>query len=366
LKTLRKLILLLLIVAAAVGGWLWFGIERPYQGFPTDGVFVDLPHGASSRTVARLLQQNGVIRSATAFEIYARRHRKRRLQAGEYLFNHAISGHDVFWQIADGHVYEQPFTVREGATMFDIARDLEAGKFMAATEFVVAAKNPELIHDLAPDAKTLEGFLYPATYNLPRRPAANELTAEMVKKFKGEWSRIRSTAQIAPASGLTEHLVTLASLVERETPKPEERPLVAGIFENRMSKNMRLQCDPTVIYALEQTGQYQGQLTGADLQFDSPYNTYEHAGLPPGPIGNPGEESLRAAMTPTKTSFLYFVANTQGGHFFAATLEEHNRNVTKYRQLLKGPAATQSPASPVPLSPIAKKSERPSHRGAAQ
>ncbi len=365
MKTLGKLLLLLLIAAAGVAAYWWISIERPYRAFPAEGVFVDLPHGASSRTVARLLQQNGVVRSAVAFEIYARRHPKRRLQAGEYFFNAPLSGHDVFWQIADGHVYEQPFTVREGETMFDIGRDLETGKFMTVSEFVTAAKNPELIHDLAPNATTLEGFLYPATYNLPRRPIANELTAEMVKKFKEEWSRIRSTAQIAPASGLTEHLVTLASLVERETPKPEERPLVAGVFENRLGKNMRLQCDPTVIYALEQIGEYKGTLTGADLKFDSPYNTYEHAGLPPGPIGNPGEESLRAAMTPTKTAFLYFVANTQGGHFFAATLEQHNRNVTKYRQLLKGPAATQ-PAVPFPLLPIAKKSGVQQHRGAAQ
>jgi UPF0755 protein len=355
-------LVLLLIAAAAVGVYLWIGIERPYQAFPAEGVFVDLPHGASSRTVSRLLAQNGVVRSAIAFEVYARRHPKRRLQAGEYFFHQPISGHDVFWQIADGHIYEQPFTVREGETMFDIARNLEAGKFMGAGEFLTAAKNPELVHDLAPNAQTLEGFLYPATYNLPRRPAANELTAEMVKKFKEEWSRIRSTAQIAPASGLTEHLVTLASLVERETPRPEERPLVAGVFENRLDKNMRLQCDPTVIYALEQSGQYKGTLTGADLKVDSLYNTYEHTGLPPGPIGNPGEESLRAAMTPTKTPFLYFVANTQGGHFFAATLEEHNRNVTKYRQLLKGPAAT--PATPEPLPPIAKNTERQQHRGA--
>jgi len=364
LKTLGKLIVLLLILAAAVGAYLWISIERPYRAFPAEGVFVDLPHGASSRAVSRLLAQSGVVRSAIAFEIYARRHPKRRLQAGEYFFGQPISAHDVFWQIADGHIYEQPFTVREGETMFDVARDLETGKFMSASDFLIAAKNPELIHDLAPDAKTLEGFLYPATYNLPRRPVGNELTAEMVKKFKEEWSRIRSTAQIAPASGLTEHLVTLASLVERETPKPEERPLVAGIFENRLGKNMRLQCDPTVIYAMEQIGQYKGTLTGTDLQIDSPYNTYQHSGLPPGPVGNPGEESLRAAVTPAKTSFLYFVANTQGGHFFAATLQEHNRNVTKYRQLLKNPAAAQAPAPMEPLPPIAKNSPRQQHRGA--
>ena len=215
MKTLGKIVLLLIILAACAVGYLWMSIQQPYQGFSAQGVFVDLPHGASSRAVARLLEQNGVIRSATAFEFYARRHPKRRLQAGEYFFNKPISGHDVFWQIADGHVFEQPFTVREGETMFDIARDLEAGKYMTAAEFLAAAKNPELIHDLAPDAKTLEGYLYPATYNLPRHPVAIELTAEMVKKFKEEWVRIRSAAPIAPASGLTEHFVTLASQIGR-------------------------------------------------------------------------------------------------------------------------------------------------------
>jgi UPF0755 protein len=350
LKILARIVLVLLVAAVGLAAWFWISIQRPYRAFPAEGAFVDLPHGASSRTVARLLQQNGVIRSATAFEIYARRHPKRRLQAGEYFFDHAITGHDVFWQIADGHIYEKPFTVREGETIFDIAHDLEAGKFMTAPEFLKAAQNPELIHDIAPDAKTLEGFLYPATYNLPRHPAAVELTAEMVKKFKEEWARIGATAEIAPASGLTGHVVTLASLVERETPKPEERPLVAGVFEKRLSKNMRLQCDPTVIYAMEQVNQYKGTLTGADLQFDSPYNTYQHGGLPPGPVGNPGEASLRAAMAPAKTEFLYFVANTQGGHFFAATLEEHNHNVTKYRRLLAG-----LPADPPPAPVSAKK-----------
>ena len=131
--------LLLVILGAGIAAYLWMSIAQPYQGFPSQGVFVDLPHGASSRAVARLLEQNGVIRSSTAFEIYARRHPKRRLQAGEYFFNKPISGHDVFWQIADGHVFEQPFTVREGETMFDIARDLEAGGYMKAPEFLAAA-----------------------------------------------------------------------------------------------------------------------------------------------------------------------------------------------------------------------------------
>ncbi len=349
----------ILIVLGAGGGaaWMWYSLQSPYKGFAAQSVFVDLPHGASSRTVARLLKQNSVIRSATAFEVYARRHPRRRLQAGEYFFDHPISGHDVFWQIADGHVYEQPFTVREGETIFDIAHDLEAEKLMTSDEFLAVAQNPELIRDIAPRAKSLEGFLFPATYFLPRHPSPTEVAAEMVRKFREEWQRIAPPESQHDATGL-EHgrpvtsVVTLASLVERETPKPEERPLVAGAFENRLRKNIPLQCDPTVIYALQDAGQYKGRLTGADLHFPSPYNTYAHPGLPPGPIGNPGEASLRAALDPAKTDYLYFVANTEGGHFFAATLVEHNRNVTKYRRLLAGLPA--DPPDPPPTAAPAK------------
>ena len=366
-KALGTIVLIALAAAAGTAAWAWYSIERPYQGFSSPGVFVDLPHGASSRTVARLLKQNGVVRSSFAFEVYARRHPKRRLQAGEYFFDHAISAHDVFWQIADGHVYEQPFTVREGETIFDIAHDLETEKLMTSDEFLTAAQNPDLIRDVAPHAKTLEGFLFPATYFLPRHPAASDVTAEMVHKFKEEWQRIAPQESKQDVSGL-EHgrpitsVVTLASLVERETPKPEERPLVAGAFENRLRKHIPLQCDPTVIYALQDAGQYNGRLTGADLHFQSPYNTYAHPGLPPGPIGNPGEASLRAALAPAETNYIYFVANTQGGHFFAATLAEHNRNVTRYRRLLAGLPADPPEGSPAPAASPSRQAPPRSHR----
>ena len=366
-----KLLLFILLIAAAAAAWLWYSINRPYQAFGPEGVFVELPHGSSTRSVARLLERTGVVRSSVAFEFYARRHPRRSLQAGEYFFDRAISAHDVFWTLANGQVFEQPFTVREGETMFDIARDLEGGKFMPADEFLHAAKDPTLIHDIAPKAATLEGFLFPATYHLSRHPSAAALTTDMVRKFKEEWATVTSLASAAdpmtssgtfteatqttqatpaepsaaansaPPSGRpVAAIVTLASLVERETPKAEERPLVAGVFENRLHKNMFLQCDPTVIYALEQQGRYNGTLSTADLHIDSPYNSYTHTGLPPGPIGNPGEASLRAAYQPARTNYLYFVANTQGGHFFSATLAEHNNNVIKYRRLLAGEQAS--------------------------
>ncbi len=351
LKRVLLILLVLLLAAGGTAGWIWYCITKPYQGFASAGVFVTVPHGASSRGVARALENNGVVRSALAFEIYARRHPKRSLEAGEYFFDRAVSGRDVFWKLAKGDVYQIPFTVREGETLYDIAHDLEAGHFLSADDFVKAASDPMMVRDIDPHALTLEGYLFPATYQLPRHPVAVELAAAMVKKFKEQWAHISPPVASddetrLPSGYPISSIVTLASLVERETPKKDERPLVAGVFENRLRKDMMLQCDPTVIYALEQEGRYNGTLTGADLHVHSPYNTYEHTGLPPGPIGNPGEASLRAALQPARTDYLYFVANTLGGHFFSATLAEHNRNVTKYRRLLAGLPADPPPPPP--------------------
>ena len=364
MKYFLTFLLLVALVAGGAAAWVWYGITKPYQGFPKEGAFVEVPHGASQRYVAFLLERDGVIRSAIAFRIYARRHPKRTLQAGEYFFDQPITGRDVFWKLANGQVYQVPFTVREGETMFDIARELEAAKFMRSGDFLFAAADPSLVRDIAPGAPTLEGFLFPATYELPRHPAASELTAEMVRKFKEEWKRVAPPASVSSNEEgghySVNRVVTLASLVERETPKREERPLVAGAFENRLHKGMRLQCDPTVIYGMERLGKYDGSLTGKDLQFDSPYNTYEHGGLPPGPIGNPGEASIRAALQPAQTDYLYFVANTQGGHFFSATLAEHNKNVVKYRRLLAGLPADPPPPPPSPKPASKTAAKRPS------
>ncbi len=339
MKALAIILLILLSAAGAAAGYLWYCLEKPYGVIPAEGVFVEIPHGASKRAAARILQKNGVLRSAVAFEIYARRHPRRNLEAGEYFFDHALTGKEVFWKLANGEVYQQPFTVREGETIFDIARDLEAAKLMKASEFLPAAKNAELISDIAPGAKTLEGFLFPATYNLAKNTTPADLTAMMVRKFREAWEQVAPggpTEEDRKISNYLLYMVTMASLVERETPRPEERPQVAGVFANRLEKGIPLQCDPTVIYALDEAGKYKGTLTLKDLRYDSPYNTYANRGLPPGPIGNPSLESLRAALHPAQTDYLYFVANTRGGHFFAATLAEHNRNVAKYHRLLNG------------------------------
>jgi len=349
LKILVALLLIILLAAAGAAGYLWYSIEKPYGRIPAGGVYVTIPHGASRRAAARLLEQNGVIRNAFAFEFYARRHPKRTLVAGDYFFDRALTAKAVFRRIAEGDVFVQPFTVREGETIFDIARDLEAAKYMSADEFLKAAEDPSQIKDLFPEARTLEGFLFPATYNLPRHASAQELTTMMLHKFREALARVAPDA--ADGSDPPQSLggtVTLASLVERETPKPAERPLVAGVFTNRMKKDMLLQCDPTVIYALQMDDEYNGTLTLKDLHLNSPYNTYRYKGLPPGPIGNPGEVALAAALHPAETDYLYFVANTQGGHFFASTLAEHNDNVAKYHRLLRGEPADPPAAPPHP------------------
>ena len=359
MKILAALILLVLLAAAAAAGYVWYSIEKPYGTIPADGLYVDIPHGASRRASAHILEKAGVIRNSFAFEFYARRHPKRTLQAGEYVFDHALSGKEVFWKLANGLVYEQPFTVREGETIYDIARDLEAAKYMSAEDFLKAAEDPSQINDLFPAARTLEGFLFPATYNLPKHAPAEDLTGMMVRKFRDTLADVLPNGSEWNDPTLSiGSVVTLASLVERETPKPDERPLVAGVFTNRLVKNIPLQCDPTVIYALQMDDEYKGTLTLRDLRINSPYNTYRNRGLPPGPIGNPGEVALRAALHPAETNFLYFVANTQGGHFFAATLAEHNENVAKYHRLLRG-----EPAEPPVVEAHQKHTAGPARKG---
>src|SRR5258708_12118399 len=238
--------------------------------------------------------------------------------------------------------------------MFDIA-DLAASQgFLTRDEFLVAARDASPIRDIAPDAPSLEGFLFPATYEFPRHVTGKDMTAAMVKKFREEGLRLADGGSTAHQS--VQAIVTLASLVERETPRPEERPHVAGVFENRLRIGQPLQCDPTVVYALTLVGAYSGKLDGGDLHFASPYNTYQNRGLPPGPIANPGEASLRAAMDPPPTDDLYFVANTEGGHFFSKTLQEHNQNAARYRHLLE--ESEKPPASSAPPAQV-KNTSRP-------
>jgi peptidoglycan lytic transglycosylase G len=349
---MRRAFLFLLFLLLLAAGYFYLALYRPYRGFASDGVYVDVPHGASQRAIARLLAENGVVRSRIAFELLCRLQKRRTLEAGEYFFDHAATAFDVYDAIANGRVYVKEFVIPEGFTMFDIA-DLAASEgFLTRDEFLAAARDPAPIRDIAPGAPSLEGFLFPATYEFPRHITGKDMTAAMLKKFRQEWLTL-PVAGVPPHQSIQD-VVTLASLVERETPRPEERPHVAGVFENRLRIGQPLQCDPTVAYALTLAGAYTGKLDGGDLHFASPYNTYRNRGLPPGPIANPGEAALRAALDPPPTDDLYFVANTEGGHFFSKTLQEHNQNVARYRRLLE--ESQNPPAGGATPAPVTTKS----------
>jgi UPF0755 protein len=213
-----------------------------------------------------------------------------------------------------------------------MAQIFEEKGFGARDAFIASAKDATAIRELYPQATDLEGYLFPDTYALPQKTTAAQLVDRMVSRF--EESLTPEIRERAAARGLgVRQLVTLASLVEKETGKGDERPLVAAVYSNRLKIGMGMQCDPTVIYALERAGKYDGNLTREDLQFDSPYNTYRYAGLPPGPIAAPGKASLEAAASPADVPYIYFVSKNDGSHAFASTLDEHNRNVHQWQIL---------------------------------
>jgi UPF0755 protein len=243
-----------------------------------------------------------------------------------------MSVHDVVQKIVRGDVYLLVITFPEGLTIKQMAALYESRGFGPASAFISAARDPRLIQSRDPDARDLEGYLFPDTYTLPRHSTAPQLVSRMVAAF--EKALTPELRQHAGARGLSvRELVTLASIVEKETGKADERPLVAAVYANRLKIGMGLQCDPTVIYALERAGRFNGNLTRDDLHnYDSPYNTYKYSGLPPGPIASPGRASLEAAAHPADVPYLYFVSRNDGTHAFAATLSEHNRNVFEYQK----------------------------------
>jgi UPF0755 protein len=252
--------------------------------------------------------------------------------AGEYRFDHPVSVSEVYARIARGDVYTKIVIIPEGASLFEIADRLEQAGFGPQQDFLAAAsRQVELVADLDPRATSLEGYLFPDTYHFPRKFGPKQICAAMVRRFRAE-------AEQLGLKGNVHRVVTMASLVERETAVDAERPLVASVFENRLAKKMPLMTDPAVIYGLELDGRWRGTIYASDLKLDTPYNTYLHAGLPPGPVANPGLKSLRAAMEPARTDYLYFVAagaNPQGRSLFSSTLEEQARNVAGYRHAVK-------------------------------
>jgi UPF0755 protein len=325
---LRKLLAILLLLALGFGAWLAWSVMTPMT--PAGQKFVLLKSGLTTRKIAAELKGAGVIRSERAFLIWHYLHRKRSLKAGEYSFERPANLKDIHERLARGDIYTHTVVVPEGFTMFDIADAIAQSGLGSRDDFLkVAQSETDLIHDLDPQATSLEGYLFPDTYEFTRTQSMREIATMMVHHFR----------QVATAIGLNSDVhatVTMASIVEKETAAPDERPLVASVYYNRLSKRMALDADPSVIYAERLTDSYQGALHHDDLQTRSPYNTYRNPGLPPGPIANPGRSSLEAAMHPAVSDFLYFVSDGNSHHRFARSLEEHNRNVNAYRRAMRG------------------------------
>jgi UPF0755 protein len=347
----RKIVWLILIAILGTAGWFAWAVLTPIQ--PAGQTFVMLRPGFSTHRIAAELKGAGIIRSEKAFVLWHYLHHKRSLKAGEYLFDKPSSIVQIQKRLRRGDVYFRTVVVPEGFTMFDIAHAVEEAGLGSAQDFLkVAQTDTALIADIAPGARSLEGYLFPDTYEFSRMMTMQEMAATMVKQFRQQARQIglvpatadsteavlRVSADPPPSvlqNGVP-NTVTMASIVEKETAVAEERPMVASVYYNRLAKNIALDADPSIIYAELLAGTYQGALHHADMQFASAYNTYRHAGLPPGPIGNPGRSALEAAMHPAQSDYYYFVADAQGHHRFARTMEEHNKNVVAYRQAMRG------------------------------
>jgi UPF0755 protein len=343
----RFLLFGLLIAVLASGAAAWVVRQRlqaPFKGYASEEQFVDLPRGTRPQAIGRALVSAGVIRDPVVFRVALwLSGSARRLKAGEYRFDQPMTPGAVIAKIASGDVFLRSITFPEGLAIRDLARGYEARGFGAAASFAEAAAAVDLVADLDPAARDLEGYLFPDTYALGRRDAARELVAMMVARFRTVAGP--ELLREARARGLSVRgLVTLASIVEKEASDSRERPVIAAVYLKRLRIGMPLQSDPTVIYALERAGRYRGNLTRENLTFDSPYNTYRHAGLPPGPIAAPGRSALEAAAKAPDTEFLYFVSRNDGTHEFARTLAEHNRNVQRFQvEYFKGGKVRESP-----------------------
>jgi len=329
LGCLTRLLLLLILASAATCAGIYWLLNQPYQAF-SQPVILEFPKGTSTEAMGSQLAQAGVLRYGWEFLAIRVIRPSARLQAGEYQFARSASAFTVFDRIVRGDVFYYEVTVPEGSNIFDIAAAVNSLGFLHGPDFLKAARDPALIADLDPKAPTLEGYLFPSTYRVTRRTTVQQLCRMMTDLFRKRWSEMQKADH--PAN--VHDTVTLASMVEKETAVPDERPIVASVYTNRLRSGMTLDCDPTTIYAALLEQRYRGVIHRSDLDSLNEYNTYKHAGLPPGPIANPGEASLKAALAPAETDYLYFVAKPDGSgaHQFSTSMAEHNRAVQQYRQ----------------------------------
>ncbi len=329
LRVIKACLLLSLVLFLGVSFWLTEEVYRPL-GITPENKVLEIENGLNVRQIGDVLVAKKLVRSSLPFLVFYHFFAPRRpLQAGEYLLADDESTKSLMVKLLKGQVRLHPVVIREGMTAVEVA---ELFSFLGNRgEFLRAIQNPSLIEDLDSQAEDLEGYLFPETYYFPKKIRAEEAVKTITNQFRQVFEP--AWRKRAAELGLSvRQVVILASLIEKETGLPEERPLVSAVFHNRLRLGMKLDCDPTVVYALEKNGLNVEKLRQADLKFPSPYNTYLHAGLPPGPICNPGRDSLRAALFPAPVSFLYFVSRGDGSHHFSSSYQEHLRAVARYQK----------------------------------
>lgn len=325
----------LLLICLVIGGWFWRYAVTPAPG--EGDVVVHIPRGAGVREIASLLEGQGLVPGDFRFLLLARLTGSAgKLQAGEFRIPYGLTPLEILQLLEEGTQVMHRITIPEGKTVRQVADILAARGWVEREHFLALSRDRKFIASLGLDAASLEGYLFPDTYTLVRGiDDAPTILRRMVVRFQEVWQDIlASPVPVDPQSRtLSRHeVVTLASIVEKETAEPTERPLIARVFLNRLQRNMRLQADPTVTYGLDNV---RGPITRADLRRKTPYNTYVIPGLPPGPICNPGRAALEAVLHPADGDVLYFVSRNDGTHQFSRTLKEHNRAVRAYRKAKK-------------------------------
>ena len=330
-----KLVLVLVLLAAAAAGFLAYrGYEMartPYKGYSGDEVFFTVDRGATGTRIGTALEEEGIIRDARLFVAALRfRGETGSLQAGEYRFAEPLSTLDVVERLVAGDIYTFAITVPEGLTASETAEHLAAKGLGDAAALEAVFQDVSFIADIDRDASDLEGYLFPTTYQFTRNPSPRDVARTMVAQFEEIFDEERRSK--SEELGLTpREVVTLASVIEKETGNAEERPLIGSVVWNRLERGMPLAMDSTIIYALKLQGRYDGNLRRVDLETEHPYNTYLVAGIPPGPIASPGEASIDAVLEPADTRYLFFVSKNDGSHHFSTTYREHANAVRKYQ-----------------------------------
>lgn len=324
--------LFLVTLAALLAGWLYIETETPYYGASAEETFVEISKGMNAGSASRILEQSGIVRHRIPLIVFLRfTGNAERIKAGEYRFAEPASPRRIAERLVEGDSFYHSVTVPEGLTAMETV-DLFLEKGLGEREEMESAlQKTEWISDLFPDASSLEGFLFPETYHLGRRTGSEQIVKNMVAQFRKEFGDLIDRHPV-PEGWSGDQIVILASMIEKEAQKAEERPLVSSVFHNRIRRKMPLACDATVIYAMKLLGTYKGNIRKSDLAMESPYNTYRNRGLPPGPIANPGRDSLTAALRPAESEYLYYVSRNDGTHVFSETYQEHQQAVNRYQR----------------------------------